>query len=114
MSSTREYSWAVTSEKVDRVVQKIVEIAMPRKIILFGSFVKGTTTLNSDLDVLVITGEDQENPRKESVRIRRALRGISMPMDIIVIPERDWIRVRNCPGTIFREALREGRVVYES
>jgi predicted nucleotidyltransferase len=86
MSSTTEYGWEVTSEKVDRVVQKIVKIGMPRKIILFGSYVKGTITPNSDLDVLVITGDDTENPRKESVRIRRALRGISMPIDIIAIP----------------------------
>jgi len=33
MNSTTEHDWAVTSEKVDRVVQKIIEIGMPRKII---------------------------------------------------------------------------------
>jgi len=76
--------------------------------------VKGTATANSDLDVIVITGDDTENPRKESVRIRRALCGISMPMDIIVIPERKWAELKDLAGMIFHEVLSEGRVVYES
>lgn len=114
MDSTTIHDWAVTPEKVERAIQKIIAIGKPRKIILFGSFVKGITTANSDLDVLVITGDDTLNPRKESVRIRKALRGISMPMDIIVIPEAKWLQLKDCPGMIFEEALRNGRVVYES
>ena len=109
-----ERHWEVTSQKVDAAIRKIIEIGSPRKIILFGSFVKGPTTSNSDLDVLVITGDDISNPRKESVRIRRALRGISMPMDIIVVPEAMWSQLKDCPGMIYREALNTGRVVYES
>ena len=87
MESTIICDWAVTSEKVGKVVRKIIEIGMPRKVILFGSYVKGSTTAAGDLDVLIVTRDDTVNPREESVRIRKALRGISMPMDIIVIPE---------------------------
>lgn len=114
MESEQLPDWAVTPEKVEMAVRKIVEIGMPRKIILFGSFVRGNITVNSDLDVLVITGDDIESPRNESVRIRRALRGISMPMDIIVIPESQWMELKDRPGMIFREASREGKIVYES
>jgi predicted nucleotidyltransferase len=114
MDSRTVYDWAVTPEKVEKVVQKIIEIGLPRKIILFGSFVRGTLTANSDLDVLVITGDDTANPRRESVRIRRALRGISMPMDIIVIPEAKWVQLKDCPGMIYQEAFRRGKIVYES
>ena len=104
----------MTPEKVQRAIEKIIAIGKPRKIILFGSFVKATTTPDSDLDVLIITGDDTRNPRKESVRIRKALRGISMPMDIIVIPETKWLQLKDCPGMIFEEALCNGRVVYEA
>ena len=107
-------AWAVTPEKVEMAVRKIVEIGKPRKIILFGSFVKGRTTTNSDLDVLIIAGDDITDPRKESVRIRRALRGISMPMDIIVIPETQWMQLKDRPGMIYQEASREGKIVYEA
>ena len=51
--------------------------------------------LNSDLDVLVVTGDEIENPRKESVRIRRALKGILMPMDILVIQESSLKEIAN-------------------
>lgn len=107
-------SWEVTNEKVDRAVQKLIEISQPVKLILFGSYVKGETTLNSDLDILVITTDEIDNPRGESVRIRRALRGISMPMDILVVPLSKWEQLKDLPGMIYREARLNGRVVYEA
>lgn len=113
MEAKREYDWAVTPEKVEQVVRRIVEVAQPVRIILFGSYVTGGGTVNSDLDILVVTGDDVENPRMESVRIRRALRGISMPMDILVVPRAKWEQVKDRPGMIYREILRSGRVVHE-
>jgi predicted nucleotidyltransferase len=113
MSTTPQPDWAVTNEKVEQVIRKIIEIGKPRKIILFGSFVKGTMTAHSDLDVLVVTGNDISNPRTESVRIRRALRDISMPMDILVVPEERWMQLKDQPGLIYRQAMREGRIVYD-
>ena len=107
-------SWEVTSEKVEKAVQKIVEISQPLRIILFGSYVRGETTINSDLDILIITSNEIDNPRKESVRIRRALRGISMSMDILVVPQARWDEMKDLPGLIYQEALMKGKVVYES
>lgn len=107
-------AWEITPQKVKAVIDKIIAISKPRKIILFGSYVKGNTNINSDLDVLVVAGEEVENPRKESVRIRRALKGILMPMDIIVVGEATLEEIANIPGLIYREAIKNGRVVYES
>jgi len=106
--------WSITPEKIDAVVRKIVLIVQPRKIILFGSIAAGTPNIHSDLDILVVTKDEVENRRKESVRIRRALRGISMPMDILVIPEKRLRQLADQPGLVYREAIRYGRVVYES
>ena len=108
------YAWAVTPQKVQTAIHKIVEVSQPRKAILFGSYVHGDMGMNSDLDVLVVTGNHIENPRKESVRIRRALRGIRMSMDILVVPEAIFEEMAHVPGLIYREALRNGKVVYES
>ena len=77
-------------------------------------YVSGTTHRNSDLDILVVTGDDVENPRKESVRLRRALKGILMPMDIVVIQESLLKVLADTPGLIYREALKRGKLVYES
>lgn len=107
------HDWEVTPEKVEAAIRKIIEVSRPLKLILFGSYVRGEMNVNSDLDVLVITRDYIASPRKESVRIRRALRGISMPMDIIVVPEEEWVQLKENHGMIYREALREGKVVYE-
>ena len=107
-------SWVVTSEKVEEAIRRIVEVSRPRMVILFGSYVRGTPHRNSDLDVLVVTGDTVTNPREESVRIRRALREIPMPMDIVVVPWSRWEQFKDTPGLIYREARRTGKVVYES
>lgn len=79
--------WKVTPEKVEAAIKRIVEVSRPRKLILFGSYVRGDTNVYSDLDILVVTGDEVQSSRKESIRIRRALRGISMPKNILVVPE---------------------------
>lgn len=106
--------WAVTPEKIEAAAHRIIGIKCPRRIILFGSAARGTTHLHSDVDLLVITGEEIESPRKESVRIRRALRGISMPMDILVISGARLRELAIQPGLIYQEALRHGTVVYDA
>lgn len=93
-------SWAITPQKVKTVIQKIIEVSNPRKMILFGSYVSGKTHLNSDLDILVVTGDEVQTPRKESVRIRRALKGVTMAVDILVVPENKLLELSETPGLI--------------
>jgi predicted nucleotidyltransferase len=106
--------WTITPEKVQKVIQKIVEVSQPRKLILFGSYIRGDTNSNSDLDILVVASDKIDSPRKESVRIRRALKGIVMSMDILVVPESRLKELASAPGLIYREAIKNGKVVYES
>lgn len=114
MEATRHRPWEITPDKVESAIRKIVEVGRPRKIIVFGSYSRNDIHIHSDIDFLVVTSDEVKNPRKESIRIRRALRGISMPMDIIVVPESMWLQLRDIPGMIYREAERQGRTVYES
>ena len=44
----------LTAAEIDDLVLRIVERARPNKVIVFGSYAKGTQTINSDLDLLVI------------------------------------------------------------
>jgi uncharacterized protein len=106
--------WEITPEKVAAAVRRIVDIARPRKVILFGSAARGETKPDSDVDFLVVVGNEIESPRRESVRIRRALRGISMPMDILVVSEQRLQQLGNQPGLVYRAALREGHHVYDA
>jgi hypothetical protein len=37
-----------------------------------------------------------------------------MPMDILVVSEGKWNESKDQPGLIYQEALKSGKVVYES
>jgi predicted nucleotidyltransferase len=107
-------SWEITPEKVDQAIEKIIHISQPKKLILFGSYIQGKSRRNSDLDILIVSGSEIRSARKESVRIRRALKGIEMAIDILVVPEDKLEELSASPGLIYREALNKGKVVYES
>ena len=63
MSTLAAVPWALTPEKVEAVVQRLIAVARPRKIILFGSYVRGHVGRDSDLDVLVVTEDRLAKPR---------------------------------------------------
>ncbi|MGH8910260.1 MAG: nucleotidyltransferase domain-containing protein [Egibacteraceae bacterium] len=107
-------SWAVTQDKIDSVVERIVELVHPRRVIVFGSAASGELHDDSDLDLLIVTRQDVARPRRESVRIRSALADVRMPMDLLLISERRLQELVDQPGLIYREAARHGKVGYES
>lgn len=44
----------LTKTEIDRLIERIVARIQPQKVIIFGSYAKGTATINSDLDIFVI------------------------------------------------------------
>jgi len=109
-----ETAWQITPQKVQAVVQRLIEAADAKKIILFGSYVEGKVTRDSDLDVLVVTKDEVKSPRGESVRLRNAVGDINMPMDILVVSHCKFEALREKIGLVCGEADQRGRVVYES
>ena len=108
-----DYAWSITPEKISAAVQRLAAVGKPRKIILFGSAARGRAGINSDADFLVITKQEVP-PRRESVRLRKALKDIMMPMEIVVISEEKFRALAQQPGLVYREALQSGRVLYEA
>lgn len=82
------------------------------QIILFGSQANGTADEGSDLDFLVIETR-VDNRAREMVRLRRALRSLKVPVDLLVYSRAEVERWRNEPGTALYWALKEGVVVHE-
>ena len=94
------------------IIQRIVEVTDPEKIILFGSAARGEMGRKSDVDLLIIKeGEDELDLM---ARIYRNLRGVGAAVDAIVVSPEDVERYRDSHALIIKPALREGRVVYES
>ncbi|MDE0183927.1 MAG: nucleotidyltransferase domain-containing protein [Candidatus Poribacteria bacterium] len=47
---------------LDEIIRRVVEVAQPERIILFGSAVRSTMTPNSDVDLLIVKeGGDAKN-----------------------------------------------------
>lgn len=106
--------WGVTPEKIDAAVKRLVEVAHPSRIILFGSAARDETRRNSDADLLVVVPGDVDPTTDDWLRFRRALRSIDLPVDLLVVSEERLAELGDRPGLVYREALRTGKVVYGS
>lgn len=100
------------TEQLPEITRRIVQTSNPEKIILFGSYARGKANADSDLDLLVIVPKAQ-HLRQESIRVRRALRGLLVPVDIIMATSEQIRRLGNVTGLVYQSALREGTVLYE-
>ena len=78
------------------------------RVILFGSHARGEAGRHSDLDFLVIE-PSVEDVIKESVRLRRALRGLDVFADVVVVSEDEADAWSDVYGTVVHAALSEGR-----
>lgn len=93
-------------------VRRIIENFNPEKIILFGSYAYGQPTADSDIDLMVIMNTE-EKPHKRAVSLRKALKGIGIPKDIIVKTPEEFERFKDIVGTIIYPAAHKGKVLYE-
>ena len=100
------------TDQIPEVTRRIIKTSHPDKIILFGSYARDNFNADSDLDLLVIV-PGVKHLRRESLRVRRALRGLLAPVDIIIATPEQIRRFGNTPGLIYRSALSEGKVLYE-
>jgi predicted nucleotidyltransferase len=105
--------WAVTPEKLREAVRRLVEAAHPCRIILFGSHARGDATEDSDVDLMLIE-DDIQDQAAESVRLHRVLKGLILPVDLLPVSRRDFDYWRDTPGNVFFEAAAEGKVIYEA
>ena len=97
---------------LDEIIRRVVEVAQPERIILFGSAAKGEMTRNSDVDLLIV--RDGADALELMAQIYRRLRGVGVPVDAIVVSSEDVARYRDSHALVIKSALREGRTVYES
>lgn len=97
-------------DALDEVIRRIVQVADPDKIILFGSAARGEIDPNSDLDVLVI--KSGVHRRRLAQAIYRHLLGVGHAVDVVVVTPEDVDRYRDSIGLVIEPALREGKTVY--
>lgn len=101
-----------TTEIFLEIKNRICMVSQPERIIVFGSYARNEQGKDSDIDLLVIMTV-VESIRHESIRFRRALRGLRIPVDVLVATLNQIERHRHTLGLIYATALREGIVIYE-
>lgn len=92
----------------------------PEKIILFGSYAYGEPTVNSDLDILVVTGDNiipSSFTEKSRIylRISKSISDIKkdFPVDLIVHTKAMHQKFIEIDSLFARELMTKGIVLYE-
>jgi predicted nucleotidyltransferase len=96
---------------LNSAIDRIISVAHPLKIILFGSATRGELGPHSDLDLLVVVSPGTHR-RKTAQLIYRQLIGVAFPVDVVVVTAEDLEQFKDHGGMVIRPALTEGRVLY--
>jgi len=103
----------VDDATVQEMVRRILAVAQPRRIILFGSAATGRMTPDSDVDLLVLE-DSPGNTREESVRLRESLCGMGFPFDVVVMSTDRFEETKDLIGGVAFPAGKYGKVIYEA
>jgi predicted nucleotidyltransferase len=101
------------TKEIENIRDLIIQEYHPDKIILFGSFAKGTEHDDSDIDILVISDHEKDLPRtKRGFNLRLKLAVMKKPIDIIFYSQEDLDRWKNIRQSFCATLLREGITIY--
>ena len=98
-------------EKIETIIDRIVRGCDPKAIIIFGSVAKGTSTENSDIDIMVILDTDLTYYER-TLAVRRSIGVTSIPMDILVFTPEEVEEGKQKRGSIISEVLSTGKAIY--
>ncbi|MFH1906882.1 MAG: nucleotidyltransferase domain-containing protein [Chloroflexota bacterium] len=100
----------VKEEVLKEIIRRVVEVAQPEKIILFGSAARGEARPDSDIDLLVVKSGAHRRRLAQSIYMN--LFGVGRAVDVVVVRPEDLERYKDSFALVIEPALREGRVVY--
>ena len=100
-------------ERVERIVERIVETYAPQQVILFGSFAYGEPNSDSDLDLLIIK-DTNASPLDRRVRVRRLAFEPDRftPLSPLVLTPAELAHRLELGDPFFKEIVARGKVLY--
>ena len=102
---------SIDDETLREIVRRIVEVADPDRIILFGSAARGQMGPSSDVDLLVVKS-GKFNAGELTGKIYVNMIGVGQAVDVIMATPEQLERYRHTHCLIFAPALAEGTEVY--
>jgi predicted nucleotidyltransferase len=98
---------------LDDIVERIASAHPRARILLFGSRAEGTARPDSDYDLVIVT-PDLHPGEPAAARARRALRGLAVGFDLIVVTPAQWDAMRAVRGSVAREAEATAKVLRDA
>lgn len=102
----------ISSTLRKEVIRRLVNEFNPEAIYLFGSHAWGKPNAESDLDLLVIIEKSGEKPIQRAVRAQRSLRGVKVPVDVLVKTRREFEKYTSVKASLEAQITREGKLLY--
>jgi predicted nucleotidyltransferase len=103
----------ITENLKNTIIDNLVRSVHPKKIFLFGSYVYGEPTNDSDLDILVIT-DDFEKKIDVKRAMRKALSGIDMSKDLLVASSDEFEFYRHETGSVYQTISEKGKLLWST
>jgi predicted nucleotidyltransferase len=98
-------------DNVRSVVDRVVDLVHPLRIVLFGSAATGKVGRDSDLDFLVVVPDGQlEDAMADLLNTR--IRPRPMPCDFLVVTHSRLKQSQEASGLVYANILKDGREVY--
>jgi len=102
----------IPQKAIDQVVEQIVEMFKPQKIILFGSYARGNPRPESDVDMLVVM-DTKLREVQQAIQICQQIE-YRFGLDLIVHTPKKLMERTKMGDWFLRDVLKEGKVLYES
>ena len=97
---------------LDDILDRLVRELEPDQVYLFGSRARGDADPDSDFDLLIVVPESSLPGYARDRLALRALRGIRVPVDTIVLTREEFDRKRPVLSSLPATVEREGKLLY--
>ena len=99
----------LSDERLKRIVNAILEVYSPERIICFGSRTQAERDEESDFDILVVLKTTDTPFYQRSTPVRMKLRQLGVPLDLLILQESEI----DSEHPFFQEILSTGIQLYE-
>ncbi len=97
---------------LDEITKRLIDLYQPIEIFLYGSYAWGAPSNDSDIDLCIVL---KDSDKSQADRIRdglRALEGIRIPIDLLVLTENEIEDRKEHPSTLIFKIIHQGKKLY--
>lgn len=99
-------------QELEEITKSILSVVSVKEIFLFGSYVNGTPSENSDFDIYVVIPDNSMRPLDAMTKINMAIsKNQKRPVDILVGSQSDFKKRSSLPY-IEKEVFNKGIKIY--